>query len=75
MSLPVTPGGTYEQFGRKTGDNLDIDPVRHWAISGCLLVQGEDKADGLMRVVIATSPHTNEGRRRDVLSSVSGGRP
>ena len=71
----MSPRGAYEQFGGKTGDNLDIDPVRHWAIPGCLLVQGEDKADGLMRVVIAVSPHTNEGRRRDVLSSVSGRRP
>ena len=29
MSLPVTPGGAYEHFGGKTGDNLGVDPVRH----------------------------------------------
>ena len=28
-SLPVTPGSAYEHFGRKTGDNLDVDPVGH----------------------------------------------
>ena len=28
-SLPVTPGGAYEHFGGKTGDNLDVDPVGH----------------------------------------------
>ena len=29
MSLPATPGGAYEHFGGKTGDNLGVDPVRH----------------------------------------------
>ena len=29
MSLRVTPGSAYEHFGGKTGDNLDVDPVRH----------------------------------------------
>ena len=29
MSLPLTPGGVYEHFGRKTGDNLGMDPVGH----------------------------------------------
>ena len=28
-SLPVTPGGGYEYFGGKTGDNLGMDPVGH----------------------------------------------
>ena len=29
MSLPVTPGSAYEHFGRKTSDNVGMDPVGH----------------------------------------------
>ena len=28
-SLPVTPGSAYKHFGKKTSDNLGMDPVGH----------------------------------------------
>ena len=51
-SLPVTSGGTYGHFGRKTSDSLGTDPVGHCATSSLFNVEMERARQTGRRVVV-----------------------
>ena len=55
-SPPVTSGGTYGHFGRKTSDSLGMDPVGHCAMSGLFNVEMERaRLMGRQVVVVRTT--------------------
>ena len=57
-SPPVTSGGMYRHYGRKTGDRPVADPVGHCTTSGlCNMEMERARPMGRQVVIIGTTSH------------------